>query len=118
MKFAKILQSELVPEWKKQYINYRGLKRLLKSIDRSNNSDTPAEVSISIPQSTVDDTQQPKQQKRRPNNLLVRVLVVLQILHINGRIHKVSFIIIIFFYFYMYNIYNYFFCRREPFGIV
>ncbi|GBB90283.1 hypothetical protein RclHR1_01720004 [Rhizophagus clarus] len=35
MKFAKVLQSELVPEWKKAYIDYKGLKRLLASIKRS-----------------------------------------------------------------------------------
>jgi SPX domain protein involved in polyphosphate accumulation len=35
MKFAKILQSELVPEWKKAYIDYTGLKRLITSIKRS-----------------------------------------------------------------------------------
>src|SRR5436305_12750558 len=75
MKFARILRSELVPEWKKQYINYKYLKRLLKPIKKSigENSDTSDsnrsdEVSISIPQPTVDV----QQLKRRPNTSLPR----------------------------------------------
>jgi len=62
MKFAKVLQSELVPEWRKQYIDYKGLKRLLTSVKRSqeqercgrNDSVTmdSTNVSITIPQPT------------------------------------------------------------------
>src|ERR1051325_11609672 len=63
MKFARILRSELVPEWKKKYINYKGLKVLLKSIERptleSSDTNSSAEVSITIPQPTA-AAQQPK----------------------------------------------------------
>jgi SPX domain protein involved in polyphosphate accumulation len=65
MKFAKILQEELVPEWRKKYIDYKGLKRLLKSIQQealqtceSLDTDGPAEVSITIPQPTASVQQQ------------------------------------------------------------
>lgn len=34
MKFAKYLQDEVVPEWRKAYINYKKGKQLLKEIDR------------------------------------------------------------------------------------
>lgn len=66
MKFAKILQTELVPEWKKKYIDYKGLKRLLKSIQQESlqtceslDTNGPADVSITIPQPTA-SVQQPK----------------------------------------------------------
>jgi hypothetical protein len=35
MKFAKYLQDEVVPEWRKAYINYKKGKQLLKEIDRA-----------------------------------------------------------------------------------
>src|SRR5436305_5099955 len=69
MKFAKILRSELVPEWRQKYIDYRRLKRLLKSIEQeitqtceSSDTNVPNEVSITIPQPTT-AAQQPR---RRP----------------------------------------------------
>ncbi|KAF9934408.1 hypothetical protein FBU30_002232 [Linnemannia zychae] len=34
MKFAKYLQEEVVPEWRKAYINYKQGKKLLKAIER------------------------------------------------------------------------------------
>lgn len=34
MKFAKQLQSQAVPEWREHYINYKGLKKLLKAVER------------------------------------------------------------------------------------
>ena len=35
MKFAKYLQDEVVPEWRKAYINYKQGKKLLKAIERA-----------------------------------------------------------------------------------
>jgi SPX domain protein involved in polyphosphate accumulation len=65
MKFAKILRSDLVPEWRQKYIDYRGLKRLLKSLksdeqekttQTNENLDTnsPTEVSITVSQPNAD----------------------------------------------------------------
>lgn len=34
MKFAKYLESESIPEWRKAYINYKGLKKRLTAIER------------------------------------------------------------------------------------
>jgi SPX domain protein involved in polyphosphate accumulation len=34
MKFAKYLESEGIPEWRKAYINYKGLKKRLKAIEK------------------------------------------------------------------------------------
>ncbi|KAI8640071.1 SPX domain-containing protein [Parasitella parasitica] len=34
MKFAKYLESESVPEWRKAYISYKGLKKKLKQVER------------------------------------------------------------------------------------
>jgi SPX domain protein involved in polyphosphate accumulation len=34
MKFAKFLESESIPEWRKAYINYKGLKKRLKAIEK------------------------------------------------------------------------------------
>ncbi|KAI9270523.1 SPX domain-containing protein [Phascolomyces articulosus] len=34
MKFAKYLESESIPEWRKAYINYKGLKKRLKAVDK------------------------------------------------------------------------------------
>ncbi|KAG2230138.1 hypothetical protein INT48_001480 [Thamnidium elegans] len=34
MKFAKYLESESIPEWRKAYINYKGLKKRLKAIEK------------------------------------------------------------------------------------
>jgi SPX domain protein involved in polyphosphate accumulation len=60
MKFAKILRSDSVPEWRQKYIDYKGLKRLLKSLkpveqettQTNENLDTnpPTEVSITVSQ--------------------------------------------------------------------
>jgi SPX domain protein involved in polyphosphate accumulation len=36
MKFAKYLESQSVPEWRKAYINYKGLKKRLKQIEKVN----------------------------------------------------------------------------------
>lgn len=36
MKFAKYLEAESVPEWRKAYINYKGLKKRLKAIEKVN----------------------------------------------------------------------------------
>ena len=36
MKFAKYLESESIPEWRKAYINYKGLKKRLKAIEKVN----------------------------------------------------------------------------------
>ncbi|OZJ01989.1 hypothetical protein BZG36_04689 [Bifiguratus adelaidae] len=35
MKFAKYLESEAIPEWRKAYINYKGLKKWLKAISEA-----------------------------------------------------------------------------------
>ncbi|KAI8602986.1 SPX domain-containing protein [Dissophora ornata] len=35
MKFAKYLQDEVVPEWRKAYINYKQCKKFLKAIERA-----------------------------------------------------------------------------------
>jgi SPX domain protein involved in polyphosphate accumulation len=34
MKFSKYLESQSVPEWRKAYINYKGLKQKLKQVER------------------------------------------------------------------------------------
>lgn len=34
MKFSKYLESQSVPEWRKAYINYKGLKKKLKQVER------------------------------------------------------------------------------------
>ena len=34
MKFSKLLDQESVPEWKKMYIDYKGLKHILKDVAR------------------------------------------------------------------------------------
>ncbi|KAF1798889.1 SPX domain-containing protein [Mucor lusitanicus] len=34
MKFAKYLESQSVPEWRKAYISYKGLKKKLKQVER------------------------------------------------------------------------------------
>jgi SPX domain protein involved in polyphosphate accumulation len=34
MKFAKYLESQSVPEWRKAYINYKGLKKKLKHVEK------------------------------------------------------------------------------------
>ncbi|KAL0091577.1 SPX domain-containing protein [Phycomyces blakesleeanus] len=34
MKFAKYLESESIPEWRKAYLNYKGLKKKLKPVDK------------------------------------------------------------------------------------
>lgn len=34
MKFAKYLESQSVPEWRKAYIGYKGLKKKLKQVER------------------------------------------------------------------------------------
>lgn len=34
MKFAKYLESESIPEWRKAYIDYKGLKKKLKVIEK------------------------------------------------------------------------------------
>ncbi|KAI8147934.1 SPX domain-containing protein [Fennellomyces sp. T-0311] len=34
MKFAKYLESESIPEWRKAYINYKGLKKRLKAVEK------------------------------------------------------------------------------------
>ncbi|KAG9293473.1 hypothetical protein G9A89_009197 [Geosiphon pyriformis] len=36
MKFAKVLQTESVPEWRKKYIDYKGLKKLLRQVEKAN----------------------------------------------------------------------------------
>ena len=33
MKFGKQIQSEVVPEWRDQYVSYKKLKRVLKKLD-------------------------------------------------------------------------------------
>jgi SPX domain protein involved in polyphosphate accumulation len=35
MKFAKYLESESIPEWRRAYINYKGLKKRLKAIEKA-----------------------------------------------------------------------------------
>lgn len=49
MKFSKYLESQSVPEWRKAYINYKGLKKKLKQVERvsSSNSTTMYQVSSS-----------------------------------------------------------------------
>ncbi|CAG8561399.1 760_t:CDS:2, partial [Acaulospora morrowiae] len=34
MKFSKVLKAECVPEWKRKYIDYKGLKKLLSSVEK------------------------------------------------------------------------------------
>lgn len=34
MKFSKYLESQSVPEWRKAYIYYKGLKKKLKQVER------------------------------------------------------------------------------------
>lgn len=34
MKFAKYLESQSIPEWRKAYINYKALKKRLKAIEK------------------------------------------------------------------------------------
>lgn len=34
MKFSKYLEGQSVPEWRKAYINYKGLKKKLKQVER------------------------------------------------------------------------------------
>lgn len=34
MKFAKYLEAESIPEWRKAYIDYKGLKKKLKAIEK------------------------------------------------------------------------------------
>lgn len=34
MKFAKYLESESIPEWRRAYINYKGLKKKLKAVEK------------------------------------------------------------------------------------
>ncbi|KAI9486317.1 MAG: SPX domain-containing protein [Benjaminiella poitrasii] len=41
MKFAKYLESESIPEWRKAYINYKGLKKRLKAIEKVKYLNTP-----------------------------------------------------------------------------
>lgn len=55
MKFAKVLRSELVPEWKKAYIDYKELKRLIAFIKRS----------LGEQQSSQQSNQQSNQQSRQ-----------------------------------------------------
>lgn len=38
MKFSKYLESQSVPEWRKAYINYKGLKKKLKQVERVSSS--------------------------------------------------------------------------------
>ncbi|CAG8791464.1 21318_t:CDS:2, partial [Racocetra persica] len=35
MKFGKLLQTESVPEWKKKYIDYKGLKAKLEKVQQA-----------------------------------------------------------------------------------
>ncbi|CAO3630671.1 unnamed protein product [Cunninghamella blakesleeana] len=47
MKFAKYLESESIPEWRKAYINYKGLKRRLKYVDKfRKNSEHKAAIEL------------------------------------------------------------------------
>src|SRR5437764_9969749 len=68
MKFAKVLEIELVPEWKKKYIDYKGLKRLLKSIERSriikNEKQREQEIIEGSTQVSITIPQNPKPQRR------------------------------------------------------
>jgi SPX domain protein involved in polyphosphate accumulation len=34
MKFAKYLESQSIPEWRRAYINYKALKKRLKAIEK------------------------------------------------------------------------------------
>lgn len=65
MKFAKILQSELVPEWKKAYIGYKELKYLITLIKRS------LEEQQLSQQSQQQSNQQSRQEQERCENLNV-----------------------------------------------
>lgn len=35
MKFSKYLEGQSIPEWRKAYINYKGLKKKLKQVERA-----------------------------------------------------------------------------------
>ncbi|ORX46297.1 SPX-domain-containing protein [Hesseltinella vesiculosa] len=34
MKFSKVLETECIPEWRKAYVQYKGLKKLLKNVEK------------------------------------------------------------------------------------
>jgi hypothetical protein len=102
MKFAKYLQAESVPEWRKKYINYKLLKKLLKEIakvhaERTRSEQAPvpierhsggADASIKVPEVKIREaspprynlsvgadaaTIQPGQSSLRPNLTLIQV---------------------------------------------
>ncbi|CAG8435090.1 2931_t:CDS:10 [Ambispora gerdemannii] len=45
MKFAKVLQAELVPEWRIEYIDYKHLKKLLKRVEKAHEYEKTAKIS-------------------------------------------------------------------------
>jgi hypothetical protein len=45
MKFARYLEENIVVEWRRAYINYRGLKRLIKRVDARHRARTSLELS-------------------------------------------------------------------------
>ena len=46
MKFAKLLEEELVPEWRAAYVDYKGLKKLLKGVLDSLDGDAASSSSL------------------------------------------------------------------------
>lgn len=62
MKFAKYLESESIPEWRKAYINYKGLKKRLKAIEkyrRLNHIEDTERLERAINSIDSDDTDSP-----------------------------------------------------------
>ncbi|KAI7849080.1 SPX domain-containing protein [Circinella umbellata] len=68
MKFAKYLESESIPEWRKAYINYKGLKKRLKAVDKfrkANERKAAIELDHAF-QGIVDADSDSEQPPRRP----------------------------------------------------
>src|SRR4051794_33732143 len=70
MKFAKVLRSKLVQEWRKKYIDYDDLKILLKLVERSKIIEKQEEIEIVQTCESLDTNRFPT---RYPNEVSITI---------------------------------------------
>ncbi|GAA5797115.1 hypothetical protein HPULCUR_002494 [Helicostylum pulchrum] len=79
MKFSKYLESQSVPEWRKAYINYKGLKKKLKQVERFRKSkERKAAVRLDNALQDMDDSDDSyywfnKDEYSRPQSIISRI---------------------------------------------
>ncbi|KAI7869075.1 SPX domain-containing protein [Spinellus fusiger] len=70
MKFAKYLENESIPEWRKAYLNYKGLKKKLKPVykfKQASEQRTTIDLDLVFHEYESDSDQESPPKKNRPN---------------------------------------------------